>query len=124
MAEVWGIKTPNFFTKLPCRGGKQTVLRLKEHENSWVEDEEEIISKFEEFYKNLFKTSSSREWGNVFDCILKLVDANMNEILTVDVTEEEVKEAVFQLGAFKAPGSDGLMVCFSKILGYNQRYCC
>ena len=85
-----------------------------------MEDEEEIISKFEEFYKNLFKTSSSREWGNVFDCILKLVDDNMNEILTVDVTEEEIKEAVFQLGAFKAPGSDGFNGVFFKNTGIQS----
>ena len=41
-----------------------------------------------------------------------LVNSEMNKELIKEVTKVEVKEAVFQLGAFKAPGPDGFSGVF------------
>ncbi|OMO96873.1 hypothetical protein CCACVL1_04750 [Corchorus capsularis] len=62
---------------------------------------------FVEYYKGLFSTEGTRDWGNTLDHIQTLVTDEMNQSLTKRVEVEEVKEAIFQLGTHKAPGQDG-----------------
>lgn len=75
--------------------------------DTWVEDEKEIIKEFQEFYKKLFETNGSRDWGQVFKYVPTIVSDEMNRSLTDELKEEEIKEAVFQMGCFKSPGPDG-----------------
>ena len=37
----------------------------------------------------------------------RLVNEEVNECLMREVKEEEIRNAIFQLGTFKAPGPDG-----------------
>lgn len=44
--------------------------------------------------------------------ILVTVTPEMNEALCFPVSEEEIHQVVFQMGAFKAPGPDGYQGMF------------
>ncbi|KAF7822031.1 putative ribonuclease H-like domain, reverse transcriptase zinc-binding domain-containing protein [Senna tora] len=49
---------------------------------------------------------------DVLDCVPAKVTGEMNSMLCAPFSANEVKEAVFQIGATKAPGTDGFPVLF------------
>ena len=73
-------------------------------DNEWIEEGNEGIGKFEEYFHQLFRTNGGRDWGNILKEIPRLVIDDMNQALIRNIYKEEVTEAVFQLGAYKAPG--------------------
>ena len=83
------------------------VVRIKEKDGEWIEEEEMVRGRFEDYYKELFCTRGGRRWGRVLEYVPKVVNEDVNKELVREVEEDEIKNAVFQLGTFKAPGSDG-----------------
>lgn len=67
-----------------------------------------LKQKILEFYQKLYKTVGPRNFQPVLDQCPSPVNEEMNKQMLENVTMEEVKEAVFQLGALKASGPDGL----------------
>ena len=49
--------------------------------------------------------------------MLNLVIAEDNQSLLQPIQETEIKEAIFQMAKFKAPGPDGIKALFSKTTG-------
>jgi len=68
---------------------------------------EYIMTTFFDLYHELFSSKESEKYIMV-DIILKIITEEDNRWLNREVSLEEVKEAVFSLGASKAPGPDGL----------------
>ncbi|XP_062014434.1 uncharacterized protein LOC133730954 [Rosa rugosa] len=60
----------------------------------------------------LFTSNGQQEWGEVLDFVDPVVTTNMNVKLTELITLQEVKDAVFDLGATKALGPDGFSGVF------------
>ncbi|OMP12130.1 reverse transcriptase [Corchorus capsularis] len=83
------------------------ILSIKNEDGEWVENEDEILGTFQKFYEKLFTSGGSNNWRNILDNIPALVSEDMNIDLLRDVEDEEIKAAVFELGALKAPGPDG-----------------
>ena len=55
----------------------------------------------------------------VFNEIGPKVSSDMNDLLSGDVREDDIKAAVFQLGASKTPSLNGFLGCIlSEILAY------
>lgn len=69
----------------------------------WLTTEREITKECVNFCRNLFVLGRSSERNTVLQAVPKLVDDKTNQELTKELTEEEVKRAVFQLGVSKAP---------------------
>lgn len=63
-------------------------------------------------FTSLFTSGGRRELSQVLDCIHPSVLEEMNEILCESFTLTEIKEAVFQIGGFKAPGPYGFQGVF------------
>ncbi|KAL6134630.1 hypothetical protein ACLB2K_066859 [Fragaria x ananassa] len=61
---------------------------------------------FESQFKAVFSSSGYRGCGMALCRVTPLVSREMNEELLVDITMDEVSEAVHQMGALKAPGPD------------------
>ncbi|XP_035551510.1 uncharacterized protein LOC118349853 [Juglans regia] len=86
---------------------------------------EDIEEAFIEYFKKLFRsTGPSQE--HVFDCIKVVkpkVTEEMNRSLSSAFTRAEVERAIKQMAPLKAPGPDGLGVCFYldhwKVVGEN-----
>ncbi|KAK9912300.1 hypothetical protein M0R45_036169 [Rubus argutus] len=75
-------------------------------EPMWVEDPEchEVIDKPGVF---LLMSCGPRDWSQASAAIHPIVTDDMNQSMCKPITEEEVKDAAFQMGAHKAPGPDG-----------------
>lgn len=66
------------------------------------------------YFNNMFTSSraATTEYTSIFDEYEPRVTAAMNTDLTKEVTEEEIRNAVFTIGADKAPGPDGITAAF------------
>ncbi|CAM8877709.1 unnamed protein product [Rhodiola kirilowii] len=106
--------TKFFHEKASCRDRRNTIVRIKE-EGRWIEGEEEICRKAMLFYAELFRQDKVREevdWSKELECMkVKLSDEAYHQFCT-PFTTTEVQEALFQLGATKAPGIDGFSALF------------
>ncbi|KAF7826008.1 vestitone reductase-like isoform X1 [Senna tora] len=111
-------------TALPAIGSDHSPLVLSPNpvfihrrklfkvEDFWMENEE--FSKLvEQHWRKDQSLDKWEQWSNrnlniITDTITPLVSASMNDNLIKDVTMQEVENAVFGLGAMKAPGPDGI----------------
>ena len=80
-----------------------------------MDDQDEIIASFVEFYKNLFGTFKA---ANPLDPAVLENGYRLNEDEKMDlvreVTSQEIKEALFSVDDGKAPGPDGFSSAFFK----------
>lgn len=76
--------------------------------NEWNEGLEELITGY---YKGLF-TATLVEWTEVIECVTNSITVEQNLSLLPEVTDVEVKEALFQMHPDKAPGPDGMTPAF------------
>lgn len=66
-------------------------------------------------------TEGPHDWGDILKCLDSVVTEAMNATLCSPISDLEIKEAVFNIGGSKAPGSNGFQgVFFQFFLGY---YC-
>lgn len=101
------LNTHYFHRKTTIRSQRNTVAKIKDQHGEWVEDEGGIENIITEFYDSLFQSSNS-ELEQVLSFIKPCIFDQQNLLLTAPITEAEIKEVAFKLGAFKAPGPDGL----------------
>lgn len=59
------------------------------------------------FYENLYRIEGPRHYQSILNQCPSPITENINEDLVAVPLLEEIHSAVFQLGAFKAPGPDG-----------------
>ncbi|KAF7812457.1 reverse transcriptase [Senna tora] len=103
-----GDKNSKFFHALVVqRRQRNKVVKVKDENGRWVEKEEDIGGCFARFFADLFKRSGPRNFDGVLGYVKPAIGNVENDLLMSKVSREEVKEAVFQLGAMKAPGPDG-----------------
>ncbi|XP_057746432.1 uncharacterized protein LOC130965691 [Arachis stenosperma] len=90
------------------RRDRNRIDRLRNNEGNWVHKQEDILRLIEEYYMSLFTSKGST---NLQDCINKIpkrVTESMNNDLLKEVTEEEIKQAVFGMDGTRAPRPNGL----------------
>ena len=61
-----------------------------------------------EYFTSLFSSGDGGDQSDIFDGFTEKVTAEMNERLTREVTDVEIREAVFDIKASSAPGRYGL----------------
>lgn len=75
-----------------------------------MENNQQVSGLVEEHFKALFTSVGSRDWGD--NRIEPLVSDSMNVELSKPVADEEIKDAVHQMGGLKALGPDGFQGIF------------
>ncbi|KAI9121028.1 hypothetical protein K1719_008061 [Acacia pycnantha] len=104
--------TKFFHSSVIQRRQRNKVLRLKDETGVWMEDRKVINKTFSNFYMTLFSSVGSRPLDQALSYVRKVVSPQDNADLTRPVSDLEIENAVFQLGANKAPGPDGFSALF------------
>lgn len=92
------------------------ISRIKDKNGNWVEDSTGVRRSFEDYFRNLFRSSGNRDWTNLLDCISPSITSKMNDVLTKPIEDDEIHEMAFQMGGSKAPGPDGFQCLLFKSL--------
>lgn len=110
---VAGDANTSFFHQTTIQMRRQNrITRIKDCHGHWISDEIGVRRTFEAYFKNIFSSNGSRDWGNAMDCVESVVTPQMNEDLLQPITLDDVKTAAFELGSLKAPGPDGFQGTF------------
>ncbi|KAF7835565.1 reverse transcriptase [Senna tora] len=102
-----GDKNSRFLHQSTIQRDRNKVLRLKDDGGMWMEDENLIALKFTYYFGDLFKPSGDRYLSYVAGFVKKVITEEDNERLLKNVTVDEIKNDVFNLGARKVLGPNG-----------------
>ncbi|XP_072067018.1 uncharacterized protein [Arachis hypogaea] len=91
---------------------RNRIDKLRDETGQWIIGEANIMRLVERHFTKLFTSEGNRNLEECVTEIPKRVTREMNEELMANITDEEIKEAVFIMGCLKAPGPDGLNELF------------
>lgn len=97
------------------RKSKNTVVRIRNTDGSWLENYEDLETAVGDFFKDIYReaSSSSRDFNPLLENLsIPTLTNDVSDVLIRPVLEGEIKNAVFQMGLYKSPGSDGLPASF------------
>jgi len=104
--------TRYFHRKARWRAKKNRIRKLKREDGSWCANQEEMKGMASQYFSDLFSKDMSinpDDLTNLFDAKITL---EMNRGLCRPYSEEEIGNALFQIGPLKAPGPDGFPAQF------------
>jgi hypothetical protein len=85
---------------------------LKDEEGVWKEVPSDMERMASSYFKELFTRDPSLNSNDLINCTQVKVTDDMNIALCKDFTDEEIGDAMFQIGPLKAPGVDGFPARF------------
>jgi hypothetical protein len=105
-----------------ARKKKNLIVKLKDENGEWREGDAMIKPIIHDYFSQLFSSEVGATDPNLIERVKPRVTTEMNERLVAPFSEEEVKKALFAIGDFKAPGTDGMhAIFFQKILALYRR---
>ncbi|CAL1387047.1 unnamed protein product [Linum trigynum] len=104
--------TKAFHAKASERRKRNTIKKLQDEQGRVFKGQEEVTECLFQYYSKLFESKADQNCWKVIDVIEKKVTDEMNHKLLRPFTTEEIKAALFQMGATKAPGDDGFPALF------------
>ena len=77
-----------------------------------MEDMEDIVKVASDYFDNLFSASPCDQMEECVNVVSRKVTLDMQQILSSEVSADEIKAALFQMGPIKAPEIDGINALF------------
>jgi ribonuclease HI len=100
--------TSYFHRKSSWRQSKNTIKRIRGLNGNWTDDPEDIKKLANDFFKELYTNNASINPSDLLDLVHTPIDSEINANLCRDFSDEEIGDALFQIGPLKAPGPDGM----------------
>ncbi|XP_074265807.1 uncharacterized protein LOC141588255 [Silene latifolia] len=111
--------TKYFFNWVKGRAGRNFILGIKNGNGNWIYEPDLVGEIFYESFYNLYNppcTDNGPVRENLMEEVLmginKTVHGDDCDVLSRPFTAQEVRTAVFQMGALKSPGPDGVPAIF------------
>ncbi|XP_048623656.1 uncharacterized protein LOC125592497 [Brassica napus] len=104
--------TKFFHATTKQRRARNRVTKLRKASGLWAETEEEIEAEATGYFQTLFTTSSPSDFAESLKYITEKVTPAMNEALTKPPSNDEIRQAAFDINPEKAPGPDGMTGLF------------
>ena len=112
----WAVKgdlnTKYYHESVKSTRAKNRIIKLMDENGQEQFSEAAKAEVANDYFKNLFRSSNETDFSELFDGFSPRVSLGMNEFLTREVTNEEVREAVFAIKPGSAPGPDGMTGMF------------
>ncbi|CAA7037370.1 unnamed protein product [Microthlaspi erraticum] len=104
--------TKFFYVTTKQRRVRNKIIKLKDGDGSWVENEDKIEQVASAYFQNLFTSSNPSNYEEALKYIAPKVTQEINTELTTIPSDMEIKEAIFSINSDKAPGPDGMTSLF------------
>ncbi|KAK4264615.1 hypothetical protein QN277_025768 [Acacia crassicarpa] len=106
--------TKYYHLKAKMRNGRNKIVMLKDDLGNWIDDEEDlkalVINHFKSLYCLVTQQYSELTTRACFPTINPLILSNLATV----PCDEEIRETLFSMGSYKAPGVDGFPPLFYK----------
>jgi hypothetical protein len=101
-----------FHQKVKWRAQRNKIKKLKDDDGVWKEAPSEMERMASSYFKDIFTRDPSLNADAIIDMTQDKVTVDMNDDLCKDFSDEEISDALFQIGPLKAPGVDGFHARF------------
>lgn len=109
----WGDKNSKFFhTSTTIRRSRNRIESLRNDDGEWVLQQEGFKSLAWNYYKDLFEGATTVLPRLRTRTSFPLIAADMKARLAAFFTDEDIREALFDMGGMKAPGPDEIQAIF------------
>ena len=96
LAKAWGDKNTKFFhSKASQRQRRNHIKGIKNLQDHWVDEVQDIAKVAIEYFDNLFCVGSCDQMEKCLETVSVKVTLDMQNLLSSDFTVEEIKVAVF-----------------------------
>ncbi|PNY17666.1 ribonuclease H [Trifolium pratense] len=85
---------------------------IRDEGGSWIEDEQQIKSIVNSFYRNLFSEQVQRHDHVHTRYGFRKIERDIAETMIMPISTDEIKGAMFDMGTWKEPGPDGYQAGF------------
>mgnify|MGYP004706984917 FL=1 len=108
-----GDKNTKFFHAcVKGRRRKNRMLNIQRENGTWTNSEEELGKEVANYYRILFTSSGCEGIDEILSGLPSTITTEMNDKLTKEVDELEIKTALFSMNPNKAPCQDGMTPLF------------
>jgi hypothetical protein len=104
--------TKFFHRKATWRKKKNTISKLKKDDGTYTDNVKEMGELTTKFFEDLYTADCDVEPEIIQNILEPQINQQMNEDLCKEFSEEEISNALFQIGPLKAPGADGFPARF------------
>ena len=104
--------TKYFHSKASQRQRRNFIQEIRDQQNNWVEEMDDIVEVATEYFESIFSLGDSNIMEECIDSVPHKVTDDMREILSSEYSANEKKVALFQMGPTKAPEPDGMNALF------------